>query len=74
MKVVSAFQLLFLLIENTSPTPIVPLPRPTTDASFPPDWCQLYPEVDNAGTLQFLEDCNSTERCLEFILILSSIL
>ena len=71
MKVVSAFQLLFLLLENTFPTPIIPLPQPTTDASFPRDWCQLYPELDNAGTLQFLEDCNSTERWPELIFILA---
>ena len=63
MNIVIAYQLLALLFaKNTSATPIIPLPRPATDASLPADWCQLYPEVDGGGTLQFLEDCNSTER------------
>jgi len=66
MKVLSPFPLIFLLLENISSTPIIPLPRPPTDPSFPIDWCQLYPELDVAGTLQFLEDCNSTER-FEFV-------
>ena len=71
MKVVSAFQLLFLLLENSSPTPIF---VPTADVPLGPvpvGWCRLFPELDLAGTLQFLEDCNSTERCPEFILMLA---
>ena len=67
MKAVCAFHLLFLLFKNTSPTPIVPSPtkEPSLPANPSNDWCQLYPELDGAGTVQFLEDCNSTDRCIE---------
>jgi len=68
MKVVCASQLLFLLLKNTSPTPIVPSPKeePSLPGNPSNDWCQLYPELGGAGTVQFLEDCNSTER-FEFL-------
>ena len=67
MKVVCAYQLLFLLLKNTSPTPIVPSPKeePSLPGNPSNDWCQLYPELGGAGTVQFLEDCNSTDRCPE---------
>ena len=55
---------LVLILVFVSPTPIIPVTSPTNAAppTAPRDWCQLYPEVDRAGTLKFLEDCNSTER------------
>ena len=48
--------LLVVILATASPTLL------DEDGQLPPNWCQLYPELGGGGTLQFLEDCNSTDR------------
>ena len=48
--------ILVVILATASPTLL------DEDGQLPPNWCQLYPELGGGGTLQFLEDCNSTER------------
>ena len=48
--------ILVVILTTASPTLL------DEDLQLPPNWCQLYPELGEGGTLQFLEDCNSTDR------------
>ena len=48
--------ILVVILATASPTLL------DEDVQLPPNWCQLYPELGGGGTLQFLEDCNSTDR------------
>ena len=50
--------ILVVILATASPT----LLDEDEDVQLPPNWCQLYPELGGGGTLQFLEDCNSTDR------------